>query len=489
MNIKLPFGIRNDKVIHISEVLESEKGLKCNCVCPKCGQRLKARLGEKNVRHFAHQSENCKNAFETALHKYGKEILQKHMKIKLPNLTIEHDKYFRILRDSSYGYNFCDNDLLEGSYYYDEEIYRKKISLVSKFLLEFDKIELEYRIDDIVPDIIVYKNKVPLMIEIAVTHFVDEEKKEKIKRLGISTIEINLNIDDIDYVNFDKSRIEEIIIDKIGNKKWIYNKKEEQKKQELYIKHIKAIDEIKKKKERENLIFEKQMTNRIQKYKNLEQESERIFEEYDKMLNQNKLWIDISMRLKISKYNLPNQLKIRVKGELVFRCDYRIWQAYIYEKFILNRKWKTIYTFNVVRWVQDHSLLPINMELKYTKDIKTLNIPDLTDAILDYLNRLCDYEILEKSSGRNNFYTSFLVLKDSLFIEESEEEKQPNRESNDLFTSNSQIDKTRTKENNRSIYEKYGVCRFCGKETSDWIVFYGENNTCICRECRLNNKG
>ena len=405
MSIKLPFGLRDNRIIHISEILESERGLNCNCVCPQCGQRLIAKLGERKIRHFAHNNENCKNTFETALHKYAKEILQKHMKIKLPNLIIEHDKYFRILRDSSYGYNFYDNDLLEGSYYYDEEIYRKKINLVNKFLLEFDKIELEYRIDYIVPDIIVYKNNLPLMIEIAVTHFVDEEKKEKIKRLGISTIEINLNIDDIDYANFDKSKIEEIIINKIENKKWIYNKKEEQKKQELYDKHIEIIDEVKKKKEIENLIREKQLINRIQKYKKLEQESEKILEEYDKTLNQNSLWIDISKRLKISKYNLPEQLNIKVRGELIFKCDYRIWQAYIYEKFILNRKGKTIYIFNVERWVQDHSILPINMELKYTKDIKTIDIPDLTDVILNYLNRLCDLGILQNLHGRNNFYT------------------------------------------------------------------------------------
>lgn len=489
MNIKLPFGIRDDKIIHISEILEIERGLNCNCVCPQCGQRLKARLGEKNARHFAHQSENCKNALETALHKYAKEILQKHMKIKLPNLTIEHDKYFRILRDSSYGYNFVGNDLLEDSFYYDEEIYRKKINLVNRFLLEFDRSELEYRIDDIVPDIIVYKNNASLMIEIAVTHFIDEEKKEKIKRLGISTIEINLNIEDIDYANFDKSKIEEIIINDIRNKKWIYNKKEEKKKLELYEKHQKVLADIKKKKEIENLISEKQVIDRIQKYKKLKQESEEILQEYDRTLKENNLWIDISKRLGISKNNLPNQLNIRVRGELVFKCDYRIWQACIYEKFILNRKGKIIYIFNVERWVLDHSVLPINMELKYTKDIKILNIPDLTDTVLDYLNILCDYGILENLQGRNNFYTSFLVLKDSLFIQEMEEEKQLNGENDDLINSKSQIDKIKSKENNRSIYEKSGVCKVCGKETIDWIVFCGTDGTCICRECRLNNKG
>lgn len=488
MNIKLPFGIRDNKIIHISEISEIERGFNCDCVCPQCGQRLKARLGEKNARHFAHQSENCKNALETALHKYAKEILQKHMKIKLPNLTIEHDKYFRILRDSSYGYNFVGNDLLEESFYYDGEIYRKKINLVNRFLLEFDRIELEYRIDDIVPDIIVYKNNASLMIEIAVTHFIDEEKKEKIKRLGISTIEINLNIEDIDYANFDKSNIEEIIINDIRNKKWIHNKKEEEKKLELYEKHQKVLADIKKKKEIENLIREKQMANRIQKYNELEQESEKILEEYDKALNENNLWIDISKRLGISEGNLPNQFNIKVKGELVFKCDYRIWQAYIYEKFILNRKWKTIHTFNVIRWVQDHSILPINTELKYTKDIKALDIPDLTDVILNYLNRLCDYGILEKSSGTNNFYTSFLVVKDSLFIEDIKEEKPLDRKNN-LMERIELQNKINVKETNKVVSDKTGICKVCGVETSDWVVFYGENNTCVCRECRLNNKG
>lgn len=488
MNIKLPFGIRNDKVIHISEILESEKGLKCNCVCPQCGQRLIAKLGEKKIRHFAHHNEECSNALETALHKYAKEILQKHMKIKLPTLIIEHDEYFRILRDSSNNYNCYDDELLEDRSYYDEEIYRRKICIVKRFLLEFDKIELEHKIGDIVPDIIIYKNNTPLMIEMAVTHFIDEEKKAKIKRLGLSTIEINLNIDDIDYANFDKTKIEEIIINKIGNKRWIYNKKEEQKKQELYDKHIKVVDEIKNKKERENLIREKQVISRIQEYKKLEQDSEKILEEYDKMLNQNNLWMDISNRLKISKYNLPNQLNIRVKGELVFRCDNRIWQAYIYEKFILNRKGKTIYIFNVVRWVQDHSLIPINTELKYTKDIKTLDIPDLSDAILNYLNRLCDYGILEKLSGRNNFYTSFLVLKDSLFIKYMKEEKPLDRKNN-LMEQLELQNKINVKKTNKIVCDRSGICKVCGIETSDWVVFYGENNTCICRECRLNNKG
>lgn len=75
-----------------------------------------------------------------------------------------------------------------------------------------------------------------------------------------------------------------------------------------------------------------------------------------------------------------------------------------------------------------------------------------------------------------------------MFIKEVQEEKEFDIENGFLEQKRLQ-NKSKLKENSRLICEKSGICRACGKETSDWVVFYGENNTCICRECRLNNKG
>src|SRR5580658_8030351 len=88
MKIKLPFGLQNGKLVDISSV---ESGLACNCVCPSCGQRLVAKKGEINQHHFAHHNAiECEGAVETALHIYAKNILEKHKRMVLPPVYLNH---------------------------------------------------------------------------------------------------------------------------------------------------------------------------------------------------------------------------------------------------------------------------------------------------------------------------------------------------------------------------------------------------------------
>jgi hypothetical protein len=33
-------------------------------------------------------------------------------------------------------------------------------------------------------------------------------------------------------------------------------------------------------------------------------------------------------------------------------------------------------------------------------------------------------------------------------------------------------------------FERIGTCKFCGKETADWITYFGPTKECICRNCK-----
>src|ERR1035438_10118103 len=69
--LKLPFAVRGDKIIHVSEV---KSGRQSECVCPGCETPLIARKGELRQHHFAHDSgTSCSE--ESALHWFGKHLL------------------------------------------------------------------------------------------------------------------------------------------------------------------------------------------------------------------------------------------------------------------------------------------------------------------------------------------------------------------------------------------------------------------------------
>jgi hypothetical protein len=188
---KLTFGIHKGHLIHISLV---ESGLRCNCICPACNQKLIARKGAKTVHHFAHyKATDCIGATETALHMAAKEILESHKRIQLPAVLTS--------LGSGQGMSIC---------------------LFKKQILRFERVFLEKRIDRIIPDIIIEKQGRSLIIEITVTHGIDAIKKNRIKKLNISTLEIDLR-NHVQHINADE--LEKILIYGIGNKNWVYNSK------------------------------------------------------------------------------------------------------------------------------------------------------------------------------------------------------------------------------------------------------------------------
>ena len=190
MRFKLPYGLKDGQLVHISLV---PKGLNCNCVCPGCGHALIARKGEKTIHHFAHaQHGECAKGLETALHLSAKEILEKHNKMKLPKVEVEFNSY------------------------------RPNWLVSEESSIEFDEVKLEYRMDSIIPDVLVTVKGRPLMIEITVTHKTEKPKIEKIKQLGISCLEIDLSKIKGDLTILE---LEHIIIEETTSKQWLYNQK------------------------------------------------------------------------------------------------------------------------------------------------------------------------------------------------------------------------------------------------------------------------
>lgn len=164
------------------EVVES--GLACNCKCPNCWADLIARKGEVNIHHFAHASwVECVWAYESAIHKLAKQILEEEKQIHLPDSWNWKLKKWQVLKFSRITLEKTED--------------RNRPDAIGVFL---DKDNLEKTI----------------WIEFANTHFVNEEKENRIKELGISCIEINIR-------EQTEKGLKSFLIGKWHERKWINN--------------------------------------------------------------------------------------------------------------------------------------------------------------------------------------------------------------------------------------------------------------------------
>lgn len=87
---------------------------------------------------------------------------------------------------------------------------------------EFDEVVLEQRLGGIIPDIMVRKGDSWLLIEIFVTHKVDNNKLKLIKEEGVSTVEINLStLENMPA----KEELKNMLLTSISPIYWLFNKR------------------------------------------------------------------------------------------------------------------------------------------------------------------------------------------------------------------------------------------------------------------------
>lgn len=186
-----------DKDDRIRSVDEVTRGLACDCTCPSCRERVLARQGAVREWHFAHASgADCDGAAESALHSAAKQLLLESHGIALPEI-----------------YAHSTITLPDGRTGFGEA--RKP-----ELWVDYHSAEVEKTIGNIRPDVVVIIENVTLCIEIAVTHFVDENKKECLSKLALPTIEIDLA--NIKQEKWDWNLLQEVVVDSATHKKWIH---------------------------------------------------------------------------------------------------------------------------------------------------------------------------------------------------------------------------------------------------------------------------
>jgi len=94
-------------------------------------------------------------------------------------------------------------------------------------LYPIEKVVLEKRLGDIIPDVIAYIEGNPLLIEVVVTHGIDAQKRRAIRELGISTLVIDLSDEDR---SLSEDELTSIVVEGTEKKRWEFNRVAAKKK-------------------------------------------------------------------------------------------------------------------------------------------------------------------------------------------------------------------------------------------------------------------
>lgn len=198
--------IKDGELVFIDDLTESERGLKCGCICPCCGEPMIAKMGDYNEHHFAHASQSdCLGGYETALHSLAKKVMEDGASMMLPA--------FKPVYSSNGGFFIDEEGILFKDYKSEPQV----------IVPDSDSVKTECSIGSIRPDVVFnYKGKA-LIVEFYVTHAVDEEKRNKIIDSGISAIEVDLTplLEKIHT----KKDVRDFIEKDTIHRKWIYNSK------------------------------------------------------------------------------------------------------------------------------------------------------------------------------------------------------------------------------------------------------------------------
>jgi competence protein CoiA len=190
------FALNN--VGDIVSVEEVERGLACECTCPGCGTPVMAKQGEVRTWHFAHATgTDCPGGAESALHLAAKQLIEKTGGLELPGLAVRSRVQ---LADGRQG----------------ESLHEE-----SPYWIDFDKVQLEVQIENRRPDIVGFLGKRRYLIEVAVTHYVDEPKRFQIQQLNLPAIEIDLG----SYAReaWTWAELEAAVIHDVTRKHWIHH--------------------------------------------------------------------------------------------------------------------------------------------------------------------------------------------------------------------------------------------------------------------------
>jgi len=330
-NRTIPFAIFNEELVDIHDE-RVVSGKSCGCFCPGCNEPLVANKG-KLRQFFSHQANGtCAGGYESAVHLAVKKVLNESDSLVVPDKTIDPDGYDK-----------------KGRRYR-----RVKILLEGPVRLQIASAQMEKRLDDIQPDVLVETDRGRIALEVLVTHAVDDTKKAKLKNHELPTLELTFS-DRPDDLSFKAIRT---YLEDLTRLNWAYYPGANELEQRLQAELDNEIAEANRKIElaEQQRLAEEKHHQEIRKQErqrlidNLERAGTTIRSLLEEQQHQPESFKQNMLKLaqfKSMAYSrvlnwferetlveLPDYVNIELPGELTYLVDRRLWQGLVYAIFV-----------------------------------------------------------------------------------------------------------------------------------------------------------
>lgn len=228
-NIKIPYAkLSSFSVEDVEQLIHASNASNgTNYYCPDCNGVLRKRTSQRGTPHFYHLDSDygCSSGgLETTLHLLAKKVLEREQKVWIPDANV-YFQYLNPFKNKEGVYQEIDsqdhpyaqeinsilNDMRLGPLYVptlqpfgDTPIQLKRVMSenglsfgclkipIKHGVCAISNVRVEKGLKTIKPDIIATVGGRDYLIEVANTHFVDDEKKRKIQQLNMPCVEIDL---------------------------------------------------------------------------------------------------------------------------------------------------------------------------------------------------------------------------------------------------------------------------------------------------------
>lgn len=201
--LKVPFGLKNGRMWGPKQVA---LGKACGCVCPACRAPLVAKAADSSRKrpHFAHLADtDCRAGYETALHLKAKQLIADRLALRFPAWDGDAE-----MPNPPFAFDDAGSRLVG-----------RRVDFPSH-LATLLRADVEASRGDHIPDVVGVDDQGEVLIEIRVTHAVDELKRRRIQSEGGRLVEIDLSRLDPEHAS-DEELLAHWVLEEASNRVWL----------------------------------------------------------------------------------------------------------------------------------------------------------------------------------------------------------------------------------------------------------------------------